>query len=345
MVKKRNISIDFARIIAVLAVIMIHCSAKLISIKLPLEFAVGNFFDAISRIAVPLFVMISGALMLDETRMVTVKKLITKNIKTIVIMLFIWSMLYSLIYNVVIPLQNGEIIKWSKVFKEILLGHFHLWYLYMIIGLYLITPFLRTWVNRKNAFLVLMFIGISLIFQFTIPLITSLSAYLSELRHLITFLNKFNLGFFGIYTCYFLTGWYIVHIGLVKRYRFVLYSLSIFSLAFTLFYVYFTKDYGNGYSNGNIFTYIYSTGVFLAINRFNIRISVRTQDCLKLFSNLTFGVYIVHIFVLDQIVMIIPYTNMPVFYVLIIFCLVSILSFGIVYLGSRIPIVKNAFRM
>jgi len=90
--KERNSALDITRIIAVLAVIMIHVSSKfVVSYDISsVEFLCGNIFDSISRIGVPLFVMISGALMLDEERNVNIKQ----NIKSVVCLLLFWSIVY-----------------------------------------------------------------------------------------------------------------------------------------------------------------------------------------------------------------------------------------------------------
>ena len=74
---KRNYSLDIARIVAIMAVAMIHCSANFV-IHFNLfstEFILGNIFDAASRVGVPLFLMISGALFLDERKDITLKSM------------------------------------------------------------------------------------------------------------------------------------------------------------------------------------------------------------------------------------------------------------------------------
>ena len=81
----RNPLLDMARIVAVLAVVMIHCSADFIA-NYPLhtsEFISGNLFDSISRMAVPLFLMISGALFLDQDRELSFKSILSNDFKLI----------------------------------------------------------------------------------------------------------------------------------------------------------------------------------------------------------------------------------------------------------------------
>ena len=69
-IEDRKTSLDIIRIIAVCAVIMVHTCDYFLNNYNPStsEFVFGNIFDSLSRIGVPLFVMVSGALMLDEKK-------------------------------------------------------------------------------------------------------------------------------------------------------------------------------------------------------------------------------------------------------------------------------------
>jgi len=61
------------------------------------------------------------------------------------------------------------------------MGHYHLWFIYLIIGLYFIIPLLRLWVTDDNKKYVEYFIGLSIVFAFIIPQITSIGMYYSSL--------------------------------------------------------------------------------------------------------------------------------------------------------------------
>ena len=80
----RELEFDILRILAILAVIMIHVSASYIINYQPnsIQFTLANILDSISRIGVPFFVLISGTFMLDENRELTINKL-KKNIKIV----------------------------------------------------------------------------------------------------------------------------------------------------------------------------------------------------------------------------------------------------------------------
>ena len=74
LTNNRVCSFDLMRIIAICAVILIHISADYVK-SYPndsIEFISNNILCSCSRFAVPVFLMISGALMLNEE-----KKLVT----------------------------------------------------------------------------------------------------------------------------------------------------------------------------------------------------------------------------------------------------------------------------
>ena len=78
--KKRILYLDVLRIFAALMVVMIHVSAQYVnnmSNNLT-DFMIGNVFDSLSRVAVPIFAMISGAVMLDESKQYSTKDFLKK---------------------------------------------------------------------------------------------------------------------------------------------------------------------------------------------------------------------------------------------------------------------------
>lgn len=82
--RERNSRLDIIRIVAVLAVIMIYTSANFVTSfdVFSTEFIGGNIFDSLLRIGVPLFVTISGSLMLDENRNIIPKIHFLKMLQT-----------------------------------------------------------------------------------------------------------------------------------------------------------------------------------------------------------------------------------------------------------------------
>lgn len=133
--EERKIYFDFLRIFATFAVIILHVSAQnwhTTDIN-SFEWNIFNFYDSIVRWGVPIFVMISGALFLNKNQ--SIKKIYTKNILRIIIAFIFWSLIYTVLFS------KGLSIKTMIInFFE---GYYHMWFLFMIVGLYMITPFIK----------------------------------------------------------------------------------------------------------------------------------------------------------------------------------------------------------
>ncbi|MFB8425172.1 acyltransferase [Priestia megaterium] len=132
--------ISKTRGIAILAVLMIHVNTPLLYESQSSVWWLGHIFDSLSRLAVPLFLMISGALLLHKEE--PVGFYIEKRAAKIFIPFIVWSVIYFICklsgeFNVKLFIQqflSGKI-------------YYHLWYFYILIPLYIFIPFLRRFVR------------------------------------------------------------------------------------------------------------------------------------------------------------------------------------------------------
>ena len=337
----RNINLDLLRIIAILSVVMVHCSANFVYSNNVYEFAVGNFFDSISRFGVPIFAMVSGALMINKKA-----KDVLLSAKNILILTFIWSSIYAVLSCVVNPLIAGKGFDFYNFVWALVLGNYHMWYLYMLVGLYIITPFLSKFVNKGNKRLILFYILISLSTSFIKPILVVLSGYSQSFTLLSDLIDKFNLGFFSGYISYYLIGWYIVNIGFDKTLiRRIIYLLGVVSLTIVMLVTYITKDYENMYSNENIFVFLYSAAIFLFIYRLNIDFGEKSKKIIVWLSKLSFGVYIVHPIIQSLVEYIFKGFKMPILYLIISVITIYIVTLIICFLISKTPLLKRLIRM
>ena len=103
----------------------------------------GNFWNSLTRPAVPLFVMLSGYRLLsrDYPRPDFLKRRFTR-----VVIPAIFCMLIYSFYNY---MAHGSPATVVESLKGLVTGpvHYHLWFIYLIIGLYLAYPFLRGWIR------------------------------------------------------------------------------------------------------------------------------------------------------------------------------------------------------
>lgn len=165
-----------ARNLAIFGVVLVHVASKL-----PPNhdlgswpWWVGNLYDSPLRWCVPVFVMISGVLMLgsekkDEGIWVFYKKRLAK----VMIPTIFWSLVY-----LVWAYSRGRGSSIEKMIWYIMVGrpYFHLWYLYMILGLYMVAPFARKVVaNSTDRELYVLVIGtfslaaLHTFYEFTYP--------------------------------------------------------------------------------------------------------------------------------------------------------------------------------
>lgn len=105
----------------------------------------GCWLFYLAHLSIPVFVMISGALLLDDSRRESAAEFYKKRMIRVGIPLVVWTC----VYLAVRVLMDHEELSASKAISLILTGdpYYHLWFLYMIVGLYLITPPLRTFVR------------------------------------------------------------------------------------------------------------------------------------------------------------------------------------------------------
>lgn len=140
---ERKFWLDLLRILAGAMVVMIHCSGWFGRVIPDLEYTVDtNLFGALSACAVPLFFMISGALLLSPSYDFSLKKLLWKLLKIIVI-LVAWGMIFAL--------AEMKTFSFEKLFIWTFKGHFHMWFFEYLIGVYLLIPLFRPMVQYGDG--------------------------------------------------------------------------------------------------------------------------------------------------------------------------------------------------
>jgi surface polysaccharide O-acyltransferase-like enzyme len=134
--------VDAARITSIVAVIAIHTTSSLVANgALPESWWFGNLVQSAARWSVPMFVMISGALLLRSPSADDPIAFYRRRLSRILPPLIGWSAIY-LLYGHLIA-NNPKTLK--EAVALVLSGrpYSHLYFLYLITGLYFVAPFLR----------------------------------------------------------------------------------------------------------------------------------------------------------------------------------------------------------
>lgn len=359
MTKKKSkyiLYLDVLRIIAILAVILLHVSNISFFNKQVLnsnDFYFTTFIYCFSRIGVSLFIMISGVTFLNPNKNITLSYLVKK-----IIRIFICLVCWLTIYDVIALLWNHEPIYFGFIkviitnlinYKGYYFGNYHLWYLYMIIGLYLVTPIVRLFVKHADKELQLYTLGIWFFFSACLPI-----ALLFKPFHFFNVFKVINIPIVtGIVGTYVL-GYYLYKIDLKKEYRYILYSMGIMSFVILVSgTIYLSRRNGAAtemlFDNTSCFVILMATAMFILIKEMinEKNFSNKFISVVKKLSSLTFGVYLVHEFFIYytypyyfgfSLDYTLTYSGIRIFVVTLF---VAIASFLLSYLLSYIPFVKK----
>jgi surface polysaccharide O-acyltransferase-like enzyme len=141
----RRVGPDVLRAAAILLVVVIHTSSGVLNAgpaRGPGAWWAGNLFDSFARSGVPLFVLLSGWMLLTpDRRHEPIASFLWRRGQRVVLPLVTWSALaYAWL-----ALRDHRPVGWARFGRDLLNGpvYYHLWYVYILLGLYLAIPLLR----------------------------------------------------------------------------------------------------------------------------------------------------------------------------------------------------------
>ncbi len=333
--------IDYLRVISMLAVIIIHVTGchyvKFEEIGI-FEWWFVNLLKAASSFAVPLFVMISGAVLLgkDATLFGFYKK---RTIRLIPPIIF-WTIFYIGFKFY----QNWNLDSLIWFLKTGLFADgraaVHLWYLSMFACLMLFAPFVNMFINgvKPNS----MELGIFIVLIFLFYSFNCMSVIAKNLIDI----NIHWFKTFIWYLAYFLGGFYIdrysKHINIGNTVLLAVIAISI--LGGALLNYYFVISYGISkdfliLDNMSPIVILITTLIFL-LARKNMSI-LHNNKIISLISEVSFGVYLIHPFYITLISNVIPVNDLSAFInVPFMLFATALLSFLSIWLLRKIRFMK-----
>lgn len=334
--KKRDISIDAVKFLAIIGVLFIHTCNYYYPIN-STAWTTNIFLGSFLRCAVPLFLMCSGCLLLNPKKEVSFKLLFTKYIPRLVVAMIFWAFFYKfseLYFQHSLSVKN-ILISIKEVFT---LNHkFHMYYMHIIILVYILLPITRTLIKNMNKKEILYTLSIWSITAILFPTLISLNI-------LTSFNNVFYLYF--IKTAYASVGYcilgYFIKMYPIKKYISMIFTAVGFCIIF-FGTIYYSNIYNSLYtellSGFSIGVFMLAVGIFgLLTNKSDFGIFNNT---IIYISKASFCIYLVHVFFLNFIdikllsflpqIIIVPF---KVFINLII-------STSVYFIISKIPILKK----
>lgn len=320
----RIIYIDTLRVIASILVIFVHVSSMFISSQeLHADedgYVVYKFTHVFCSMAINLFLMISGVLLLSRNNGIPYSRVFSRYIYRIVLALLIFGFPMCLLEQFMQPNGDGysEMIMLSVA--NLLTGNCwtHMWYLYMLIGLYMILPVLSSFfVKNDKAEQRYLIIGL-ILFGVIIP--SAKSFFDIQVTNYIEF---------NSYVAIFALGYYIHnHIRSDRKAIAIASVVSVLYIVFCFFKVHYGSEcYGPTYFSSVVFA-----GALLVIIRrfplFEVLSGSLAKHC--------FCLYLVHPIFLNIFFKIIHVERMLTFHSAINMCMVFLVTFGCSFMLSVI---------
>lgn len=339
---KRTVYFDYLRVFATFAVIILHVSSRKFYSTDVNGFAwqVFNFFDAIVRWSVPVFVMISGALFLN--REIPIKKLYSKYILRILTAFLVWSAIYA-------AFEDGGI---TERIVMLIHGHYHMWFLFMIATTYMCIPLIKPIVEngkRTKYYLLLAFL-----FAFVYPTALKLAGdFAGERINLLASainddVNSMNRNPVLGYTAYFVLGYCLNKATLSTKQRTAIYLLGIVGFVSTIALNSVASLKAQAcstryYDEFCVNVLLESVAVFTFFKGKSWNSDKFYPIVLKL-SKYSFGAFLVHPLVIEQLDVRLGLNTLsfhPVLSVISIAMLVCLASFSVSAILNHIPILKK----
>lgn len=359
--------LDVVRTAAMLMVIGVHCidpfyiSPTLGS--LPEYKFWAAVYGSFLRPSVPLFVMMTGLLLLP-VREPSLGVFYRKRIYRVLFPFLIWSVLYNIfpyltgvfglpkeiIGTFFCYVQGNESQALGDALKDIAMIPFnfsfkenHMWYIYLLIGLYLYMPFFSAWIEKADAKMkrtYLLIWGVSLFLPY-------LSAYVSHYLYGEATWNEFGLFYyFAGFSGYLLLGHCLKQGVKWSLGKTVLCSVILFAAGYWVTYTGFSAAAANPASTESdmelFFTFCSPNVVMMTVAVFLLlqRVQVRNERLIRALAGVTkygFGIYIVHYFFVGPAFLLIGEMNLPIpLQVPLMAILIFLLSWGFAYLVYKL---------
>lgn len=319
--KERNYNYDIMRVLACIMIICMHA-------PMPNLNANGIILSTISYFTAPglcLFFVISGSLLLPiKTDTTTFLK---KRLGKVIMPTLVFTILY-----IILNCINGEqqnILRTICSIPFSAQGHGVLWFMYTLIGLYLVAPIISKWLDsasKREVELYLLLWVITLCFP---------------ILKLFVGINEGNTGvlyYFSGYIGYFILGYYLKKypesISLKKLIIPDIIAI-IAPIAFKVMHI--EIDFYSMFWYLSIFVALLCTTIYVLISKIKIK---KGGGIVELISNLSFGIYLIHIavmrFFIWELDFIININNYILQWIMVV-GLTFIISCSIAYVISLLP--------
>lgn len=341
-VGEKQVYFEVLRALATFAVVFLHIVMTLVANYSVDEIGASNYaiFNGcymLVKWAVPCFIMITGALLLNPLKTVDYSK-----IKGYVTRMLLILCTFGVVYSLMELVFSSHSFQIGYLLKAVLLtaegkSWNHMWYVYLLIGLYLATLPLRYVVNQCSekelkALFLLLIVG-----NCVIPTINSVFGIKLE-----------NFMLISEYCTYYIAGYYYSTLNKrFKYYQLILVSvLSVAVMIGTEVYSIMVNNtsYPMNHQATDIFTFLLSSAVFLLVKEICEDKKAKMTNVVKVVGKYSFAIYLIHPFFINLIYKVIGFTPLSIniwIGILVLYCVVAGLSFFAAVMIKKVPFIKK----
>lgn len=335
--KKKKEYITVLNTIAAIAVVFLHTNGCFWIFNKERYWITANIVESACIFAVPVFFMITGAKFIDYQDRYSTKVFFKKRFKKILIPFACWGII-ALFYLVISKTITLSQINFNYVFNGLVNGSFVslFWFFPALLCVYICIPLFASVKEekRKSVFSYLVILGFVL--NSVIPFI----------------INVFHLGIYvsyGVTVCsgfllYVLIGYLLDKYDIKPINRIIIYLLGISGLLIQIIGTYKLSYEANmivetfkGYNN--VPCILYSVAVFLFVKEIGKKI--KKLNITAKISDYTFGIYLIHYFVISIITDTFGLNNHSIIYRLGMPFIVIPICILITFIIKKIPVIKR----
>lgn len=324
------------KVLAAFAVLVYHVVKPLVSFH---SLALSDFerntclvFYNLLNWHVPVFVMITGALLLNPEKEITILKLFKKYISRIIFALFVFGFPFAFleIYFDAHYQFNIKQIYYAfvNIFDQNRMWD-HMWYLYMVIGLYLVIPLIKGFISYAEKSTVEYILILLFIFTSIIP----------YFERILGFRFFISIPVNSIYVFYLIFGYYLHNYKVMLNCKLLVFLLSLFiiSVVLSIINIHAGTIIQLGYDSP--FVILAASVIFCLVRQRN-----KFSKITNVLSFLCFGIYLIHpLFInfLYKFLKLIPERYPLIMDVFITGIVTIILSIGFTFYARKINIIRK----
>ena len=302
----RNFSMDLLRVLACFLVINQHCAEVFYGSTGHVEVGDDTFYTGftifLGRTCVPLFTMISGYFLLPMKDSISV--FFRKRATRVVWPFLVWAVIYAvffMFYSDFTAIQSlKQLLSIFITFPDNM-GHF--WYVYMLLGLYLLTPIISPWLEKASRKQLRFYLAIWL---FT-TLIIYLHRYVAPELWGECFWNPTpTFYYFTGFAGYFVLGYYIKRFGALNipiSIAFIVFGYAVCAIFFSHDMFHYS-DYANlevGINFCTLNVVLMTWGIFSLFTHIRWTGNNAIGHLLTDYSQKSYGIYLGHMIVLSLV--------------------------------------------